>query len=212
LIIFDLDGTLVNSIPDLTDALNYSANFNDIQNFTVEEVTKMVGGGITLLIETAFGLKSEDLNFSNFYDPFIKYYKKHSNYKSQLYPGVREAIIELKSKKLAIISNKRDDLTTQVVKDFNIYKYFSFVLGGTDSIAKKPSAEPINFILEKLGVEKNNAIFVGDSEADIMCAKNAGIKCVAVTYGYRNKEQIEILKPDFIINNINELPLLINQI
>lgn len=211
LIIFDLDGTLVNSIPDLTDALNYAARTNNVNDFEEDYVLQLVGGGISLLIEKAFKIKKSDANFKSFLDDFMFYYKEHSNDRSYLYEDVLEILEHLKTKKLAILSNKRDELTKQVIENFNIYNNFSLVMGAMDNIAKKPSAEPINIILEKLNIKAENAVLVGDSEPDIMCAKNAGIKSIAVTYGYRNKEQLSKLNPDFIIDNIMQLKLLIKE-
>lgn len=209
LIIFDLDGTLVNSIPDLTDSLNFVSNLRNHKRFTEDGVKSIVGGGVSKLIEDAFEINKNDEEFQEVLSQFLLFYRNNHSNRSHLYNNVREVLEYFKAKKLAILSNKLDIFTKQIVKDFGIDKYFDLVLGATDSIAKKPSAEPIKFILNKINITFDNAIMVGDSEPDIMCATNAGIASVSVTYGYRSKEQLKANSPDFIIDDLTELKTII---
>jgi len=207
LIIFDLDGTLINSIPDLTDALNYTAVRFDQHGFSEVDITKMVGAGVRRLIERAFEITKNDKLFEEVFSTFLEYYNNHHSNKSYLYNGVEEELKRLVSegRKLAILSNKLDRFTKQIVKDFGIEKYFSIVLGATDEFKPKPSGEALIFIMNKLGVKKEMAIMVGDSQPDIMAAKDAGIDCVAVTYGYRPEEKLRELNPNYIINSLSQL-------
>ncbi|PLX01360.1 MAG: haloacid dehalogenase [Marinilabiliales bacterium] len=205
LLIFDLDGTLMNSIPDLTAALNYTAEKFALNVFSESEVQIMVGGGIRKLIEDAFGQKRNTLNYQQYYNCFMDYYAQNHSNKSHLFEESLEVINHFRDKKLAILSNKFDHFTKQMAKDYNIDGFFDVILGATDNLKKKPSSEPVDYILEKTGVQKDFAMMIGDSEQDILTAKNSGIKSAAVTYGYRTKEQLLELNPDYICNNLKEL-------
>ncbi|PLX13886.1 MAG: hypothetical protein C0598_02670 [Marinilabiliales bacterium] len=120
-----------------------------------------------------------------------------------------EVLEYFKHKKMAILSNKFDHFTKQMAQDYEINKYFDLVLGANDNMKKKPSAEPINYILGQTEVDREFAIMIGDSEQDIMTAKNAGIKSIGLTYGYRTKEQLSIVKPNCICDNILKIKDLI---
>jgi phosphoglycolate phosphatase len=209
LIIFDLDGTLVNSIPDLTDSINHVCKLKNTAFMSEESIAAKVGGGIIQLLEDAFGIDKDTDEFKSYMDPFMDYYGKNQTNRSFLYDNVRDTIKKLSIKKLAVLSNKFDGFTKQIIKDFRLDEYFDLVLGTTNDLAKKPSAEPVNYIMNTLGISTDRVFFVGDSENDIKCAKNSGIKSVAVTYGYRSKEQLEVLNPDFIIDDISELTTII---
>ena len=205
LIIFDLDGTLINSIPDLTDALNHVKTKETRKPFTEEQVAGFVGAGVANLIERAFDTDKSHADFQKYFESFLTYYESHHSHLSYLYNDVIETLRHFRSKKLAILSNKLQPFTRQIVKDFRMNQYFDLVIGARDDLAKKPSAEPIHYILQKFNTSTDQAVMVGDSEADIMAAKNAEIKCVAVTYGYRSKQQLSALQPDFMVDAIKEL-------
>ena len=209
LIIFDLDGTLVNSIPDLTDSLNHVAKLKNKTVFDERQITDIVGGGIVKLIENTFHINKEESCFNNYFDEFMKHHENNYSNRSHLYNQALDVLEYYKSKKLAILSNKIDYLTKQVAIDFKIDRYFDIILGATDGLPKKPSGEPILHILNELNILPTEAIMVGDSEPDIISAKNAGIKTVALTCGYRSKEQLEKLDPDFIIDDIIDLKSII---
>ncbi|MFK5857125.1 MAG: HAD-IA family hydrolase [Bacteroidota bacterium] len=209
LIIFDLDGTLVNSIPDLTVSLNHVASLNSKSIFNESEVTHLVGGGISNLICKAFNISNNDPKFDIYFNQFMNHHEQSINTHSHLYKNTIEILEYFKTKKLAVLSNKINHLTKQVVVDFKIDSYFTLVLGATNGLAKKPSAEPILYILNKLNIQPSKAIMVGDSEPDIICAKNAGIKTIALTCGYRSKSQLEPLNPDYFINDLIELKSII---
>jgi len=209
LIIFDLDGTLVNSIPDLTNSLNHVASGFNRSMFDELLVSKLVGSGLTKLIEEAFNISNHEKGFDDYFNRFISHYEQNYSDKSYLYNNVNKILKYFIDKKIALLSNKIDYITKQVLIDFNIDTFFNLALGSTDNMAKKPSAEPVLYIMDKLKVAPSSVVMVGDSEPDIMCAKNAGIKSIAVTYGYRSKKQLEHLNPDFIIDDIMELKSII---
>ena len=209
LIIFDLDGTLVNSIPDLTDSLNHVAKLHNKSAIDESSVTSLVGSGINKLLEDIFNISQHQSIFAGYFNKFMEHHEQNYSKRSHLYENTINILDYFKSKKLAILSNKIDFLTKQVAKDFNINNYFDIILGATNNLRKKPSGEPIIHILNKLNIIPSKAIMVGDSEHDIMCAKNAGIISVALTSGYRSSKQLKLYSPDYTIDNLIELKSII---
>jgi len=205
LIIFDLDGTLINSIPDLTDALNHVSKSSHGKEFSEKEVSGFVGKGVENLVEQAFSIDRSQTEFKTYFRAYYDYYQSHHSNLSYLYQGVSEMLQHFQAKKLAVLSNKLDAFTQQIVKDFYLDRYFDLVIGARNDLSKKPAAEPIEYILKELGTAPENAVMVGDSEPDILAAKNAGVKSIAVTYGFRSRAQLELLKPDLMIDRADEL-------
>ena len=205
LIIFDLDGTLINSIPDLTDAMNHVANMKNHEPFSEKQVGGFVGEGVTQLIEKAFKIEKSDASFNDYFNQFLKYYEAHHSNRSRLFDGVVDTLNHLYPIKMAVLSNKLQPFTRQIVKDFGLHKYFEMVVGANVKLKMKPSGQPVQFILNQVGVSPEKAVMVGDSEPDIMAAKNAGINSIAVTYGYRSEKNLKALQPDFLISRFNQL-------
>jgi phosphoglycolate phosphatase len=206
LIIFDLDGTLIDSSIDITNAINYAIEPYGVKPVTVEETISLVGEGITRLMEkivinhqpSAVSL-SKDL----LVDRFLDHYSAHLVDKTTVYPGVRETLERLKGYKKAVISNKREALSTRILNDLGLLKYLDLVVGSDTTPERKPSPIPILHVLSKLNIKTEGAVIVGDSNFDIEAGKAAGIKTIAVTYGYR---PLDLLKgADFIINRMDEL-------
>lgn len=204
LIIFDLDGTLVDSIEDITDALNFACKPLFV-HFSVEETKRFVGSGVSWLIEQAIAKASHmAFQFNDILKRFLDYYSMNLVVKSKLFDGVTEILLELEhSYKKALVSNKKESLTREMLKSFDIDKHFSCILGGDSLPEKKPSALPILEVLSRLDVQKDEALIVGDSDQDIRAGKAAGILTVAAAYGYR--ERTKLLDADYIIEHIRQL-------
>lgn len=225
LIIFDLDGTLVDSSMDITNALNYAITPYGFKPLTVEDTIKMVGEGLTRLIEKILvasgdsfssanppecGLRRGDNNASvkdTVLDRFIKYYSEHLSDFTKPYPGVTKTLEILGGYKKAIISNKRESLSKKLLEQLGLMKFFDVVLGSDSAPEKKPSPAPVKKVLEILKVEPHRAIMVGDSDFDIQAGKGAGLITVAVTYGFRDRAMLG--NADFLIDNMGELLTLI---
>jgi phosphoglycolate phosphatase len=206
LIIFDLDGTLVDTVQDITDALNYAMKPYDIKNLTVRDTMAMVGEGISRLIEKALPAEKRHLK-DDVIKRFLEYYSGHLADKSRGYPHVKETLENLTNFKKAVISNKREDLSKRLLEELGLSEYFYLIIGSDTAGERKPSAIPIFYVISKLGVSPEESIIVGDSTFDIEAGKKAGIKTVAVTYGYRPMEFLT--GADYIIDDIRELvPLL----
>lgn len=202
LIIFDLDGTLVNSIVDITNSLNYATEPLGLAPKTVEEVGTLVGEGITKVIERVIG--EERLQHRDeLVKRFLEFYSEHIVDNTFPYPGVKETLKGLKGYKKAVISNKREALSVKVLEGLNLFRYFDLVLGSDSAAERKPSPVPVLHVLSKLGFSPQEAVMVGDSDLDIAAGKGARVKTIGVTYGYRDRGYLS--DADFIITDISQV-------
>lgn len=209
LLMFDLDGTLVDTRRDITNALNYALQSYRRKQFTVEDTTAMIGEGITRLIEKVLGedqRASRDAVIGN----FLGYYAEHLTDCSAVYPSVRETLEALGGYKKAVISNKREGLSTRLLEALDLAKYFDLVVGSDTTPHRKPSPVPVIYALEKMGVPPHEAAMVGDSNFDIEAGKDAGVTTIAVTYGYRGKEYLT--GADCLIERFSDLPRILDRI
>lgn len=204
LIIFDLDGTLIDSSIDITNAINFAIQPYDIKPLTVKETIELVGEGITKLIEkVVMRSQKENINKDILIQRFLDHYSTHLVDNTTVYPKVKETLEQLKKYKKAVISNKRESLSLEILSRLGLLKYLDLVVGSDTTPEKKPSPVPILYVISKLGVKQEETIIVGDSNYDIEAGRAAGIRTIAVTYGYR---PIELLKgADRLINSMDEL-------
>lgn len=200
LIIFDQDGTLVDSRLDITNSVNHALEILGLPLLDITTITGYVGEGITKLIERALGTRKELLDKTR--SLFLEYYKSHLTDNTYLYPNVINVLEYFKGKQKAVISNKLESLTRDLLRDIGILHYFDIILGGDSADKKKPFPDPIIKVIESLGVEKSMTLMVGDSPTDIEAGKSAGVFTCAVTYGYRERDVILKARPDFVIDNI----------
>lgn len=203
LIMFDLDGTLVDSMKDIANAGNFTLEKFRLMKKSVQEITSYVGKGREHLIKKLLGDKQGFLKEA--ISVFGEYYKKHSSDNSTLYPHVREILEYFKDKKKAVVSNKNHEEVVSALKALAIYDYFENIIGGDEVEYRKPSAFPLNKIMQRLHVNKEKSIMVGDMDIDVLTGKNAGILTCAVTYGVSKKEDIIRAEPDFVIDDIGKL-------
>ena len=203
LIIFDLDGTLINSIEDITNALNYAFGPCGVNDLTSTEVTAMVGEGPSKLIHDVLARRNLLSDAEALVKRFLDYYVSHPTDKTVLYLGTREMFEALKDLKMAIITNKTEELSHKILKKFELDKYFDMVIA-VDTIAeRKPSPVPVMHVLSAFNVPAENAIIVGDSTIDIETGKASFVRTVAVTHGY-GRDGFED-KADFVIGSLPEL-------
>lgn len=205
-IIFDLDGTLLNTIDDLADGVNYCMRRFGLPEHSVEEVRQFVGNGIRRLIERSVPEGEQYPEFEQIFEVFRVYYTEHCREKTKAYPGIMEMLAELKRKhlKMAIVSNKNID----AVRELNrIYfgEYIELALGDREGIRRKPYPDSVNAAIEMLHADRKNVLYVGDSEVDRETAENAGVDCVLVSWGFRDRELLEKLKPSAVIDRPAEL-------
>jgi len=206
LIIFDLDGTIVNSIFDIADSVNHVLVKMNRDTVSVPEVQEMIGSGVKKLIELALIDVSDEIVLANALKIFQEYYTKNLITKTRPYEDVLNTLNQLSNFKMAIYSNKPQDLTDKVIMGLDLNSYFDTVQGADESKYKrKPSEEGINYILKKMKIKPENAIMVGDSTHDIHAGKRAGVKTCAVTYGYRDEKILTNESPDFLIHKLTDL-------
>lgn len=222
LLIFDLDGTLADTGQDITNALNYALNPFGTKEFSVEETKAMVGSGISKLLESlvpADAVIPESYTLENgktdspadvVITRFLEYYDNHLIENTVAYPSVKETLAKLGDYKKAVLSNKREVYSKRVLEGIGIFQYFDVVLGSDSVREKKPSPVSIIDLMKTYEVSKEEALIIGDSNYDIEAGKAAGIKVVAVTYGFRSMEFLR--DADFIIDTFDKLLEIIPQI
>ncbi|MBQ9589295.1 MAG: HAD family hydrolase [Butyrivibrio sp.] len=205
-VIFDMDGTLLNTIEDLTDSVNYILDMYNMPQRTVEEVMHFVGSGSGKLIERAIEGGRENKLFDRILEDYEKYYCDHCNIKTGPYKHIPELLKELKARgyKLAIVSNKPMDAVKELAeKYFN--EYVDTAIGVTKDLKRKPAPDECLEAMRELGVQKEECIYVGDSEIDHMTAQNTGLPCISCLWGFRTKE--ELLKAGAGSNTFVQDPL-----
>ncbi len=202
LILFDLDGTLVDSSVDITNALNFAIEPFHLEKMTVERTIGMVGEGLTKLVERMLGEERAELR-KEVLDRFISYYSDHLCDFTRPYPGVRDALEELRGYRKAVISNKRENLSRRLLEELGLAPYFDVIFGSDSAGERKPSPKPLLKLLDMFSVGPESAVMVGDSGFDVQAGKAAGVRTIAVSYGYRDAAS---LRSDLIIDDIRELP------
>lgn len=187
--IFDLDGTLLNTLEDLKTSCNYALKQAGMAERTIEEVRQFVGNGVKLLMERAIPDGLSNPKFEEVYETFLKHYSVHSLDTTKPYPGVMEMLKELRqrNKHLAIVSNKFYDATRELCAHF-FGEYVSISIGERGDLCKKPAPDMVTEAFKQLGVSKENAVYVGDSDVDIATAKNSNLPCISVLWGFRDKD------------------------
>jgi phosphoglycolate phosphatase len=207
LIMFDLDGTLVDTSQDITNALNYAIEPFALQKLTVKDTIGMVGEGVTRLIEKVCGENRRDLKEIGI-QRFLDYYSKHLTDHSVVYPKVINTLEKLHEYRKVVISNKRENLSRELLEKLQLLHYFELIIGSDTTPEKKPSAMPLIHALGKINVIPEEALMIGDSKFDIEAGKRAGVKTIAVVYGYGEKSNL--LEADYVIDNLDALPLILD--
>jgi len=208
-LIFDLDGTLIDSAPDLRTATNKLLRNYNRRDISMNEVKQFVGNGAAKLIERAFkatGIEADLADIPKLTNEFLSLYDGHEADETSLYAGVLEILATLKDRgfRLALCTNKPQTPSENILRDLGIAHFFELVLGGDQLASKKPNPEMIHWIVNKMKLNVDEALMIGDSPNDIDAAKNAGMRNIAVSYGYR-KITIEELNADIVIDEFQQL-------
>lgn len=209
-IIFDLDGTLVDSAPDLCAALNAVMDQQNRPRVTLEAVRHMVGEGARRLIEqglSASGPTPDAAEIERHYPAFIDHYQANISANTTLFPAVRDVLEHLSENgaTLALCTNKPIGMTERLLVDLSIDHHFAAVLGGDSLPVRKPDPVHLLETVARIGARSDRAVLVGDSPADIAAARNAAIPVIAVSYGYSRIAPAE-LGADILIDHFSELP------
>ncbi len=187
--IFDLDGTLLNTLEDLSLSLNFALKKYGLPQKDEKQVKFMVGSGVRRLVELAVEDENKNPFFQEVFSTFMTHYLEHSMDNTRPYPGIIQMLKGLKDrgKKMAIVSNKAHKATEALAKNF-FSEYISVAIGETPKIKRKPSPDTIFEAMRLLGAKKSSTIYVGDSDVDIMTAKNSGIESISVLWGFRDRD------------------------
>ena len=205
-VIFDLDGTLLYTLEDLKNSVNFALTKNGFKERSIDEIRAFVGNGIEKLMRKSVPDDITEEQFYNCFEDFKSHYKIHSEDNTVEYAGVTEVLKTLKQKNilLAVVSNKADFAVNTLCK-----KYFPQLLdcafGEREGIKRKPCPDAVNEVVKLLMVEKDNCFYVGDSDVDVKTAHNSGMKCIACTWGFRDRSVLEKENPEYIIDNVNEI-------
>lgn len=203
LLIFDLDGTLVDSKLDIANGVNHTLTTLGLARISNEEIYHYVGHGVTDLIADAVGLHQERRGEA--LKIFMDYYQAHLTDHTRLFPGMPEVLDHFSVKKKAVLTNKPQGLTDLLLRQLGLTTRFDMVIGATVDAPKKPDPASTQHILKTCGVSPQRAVIIGDSAVDIETGKNAGILTCGVTYGFRPREELEQSSCDLLINHPPEL-------
>ena len=209
-IIFDLDGTLLNTLEDLMDSVNYALERQGFPLRTLSEIRSFVGNGIRLLMERAVpeNVVGTD-TFEECFKDFNDYYKVHMEDKTAPYEGINEMLANIKKAgfKTAIVTNKVDYAAQELCN--RLFREIDLVVGSVDDRPNKPAPDGVFHAHEQLDSKLENTIFVGDADTDILTAKNAGLPSIGVLWGFRDREIIEAEGAQYIVETVNELEKLL---
>ncbi len=213
LILFDLDGTLVDSVPDLALALNDMLKSLERETFSVDIIRSWVGNGAQTLVKRGLSGSTEiDKNiekelFEKALAIFLKSYAKYLCVETVTYPNVVSTLQTLKDQgfRLALVTNKPFDFIKPLLDGLGMKDMFELCLGGDSLEKKKPEPEPLLHICKTLGVSVENSLIVGDSKNDILAAKSAKMQSIAVSYGYNYGEDISVHNPDYVVDDFAEI-------
>jgi len=212
-IIFDLDGTLINSAPDLALAVNHMLTSVHHANFDEATIDGWVGNGASILVQRALsGSRMIDENLDRDFvakalDTFLKFYALNLCVRTRLYPNVHSTLQLLKSKgyRLAIVTNKPFAFVEPILKGLELIEFFEYFIGGDSLNEKKPSPLPLLHICEKFNVSVEECVMIGDSKNDILAGNACGMETIGVTYGYNYGENIEVHNPSFVFDDFGEI-------
>lgn len=205
-IIFDLDGTLLNTLDDLRDSLNAILLHKGYKPRSLEEVKRFVGNGVRQLVRLSVPEDCSEDEVDLILKEFKIHYKNNMQNKTRPYNGIMELLLDLNryNYKIAIVSNKFDTAVKELAQTY-FGNLITVAIGETEEIRRKPAPDSILAAVHELGSDLKYAVMVGDSETDVRTAKNAGITCIAVTWGFRCREVLRAEGADYIIDTPREL-------
>ena len=210
LLIFDLDGTLVDSQNDLRSAVNYVRKAHNRPPASPETVRSHIGDGVKSLIERSLpGLEGESLEAA--LKMFRRFYGEHLLDTTTVYPGIREVLAGAGNRTKAVLTNKTESFAKQLLKGLDLYGYFDLVWGGNTGVTKKPDPGPVMEIMKRLRHRRETTAIIGDGVNDIRAAKSAGVVSIAAGYGYTDRKTLMSLAPDYYVTGVKQLGALLDK-
>lgn len=211
-IIWDLDGTLLNTLDDLTSAVNAALRTHGLPTRTRDEVRCFVGNGVKNLVRRAVPEGTPDLDVEAVFSDFRAHYAAHCNDATAPYPGVMEALAQLTAQgvSMAVVSNKLDSAVKALCKT-HFGELIGVAIGECEGVRRKPAPDSVQRALTLLGVEAEDAVYIGDSEVDIATAQNAGLSCICVSWGFRPEASLREAGAKYIAPDIAALMELLDR-
>ena len=207
LLIFDLDGTLVNTLEDITASVNFTLLQLGRPPLSLESVRQYVGDGLEMLLARALGSHTDLLSEAT--GIYTVHHSRNLVRHSRLYPGVGETLEHLRQLPMAVVTNKTLAFSEPLLMQLGIRQYFGMVLGADAGLPLKPAPDALLAIMKNLGIPREHTLVVGDGTTDIRAGKAAGIDTCAVTYGFRSETELRQAGPDHIIHAFPELVALV---
>ncbi len=195
-LVWDLDGTLLNTIDDLRDAVNYAMTVHGFPTHTTEEMKQYVGRGIRYMLACAVPAGESNPQFEDVLNTFVPYYEAHCQDKTAPYEGISESLAALRAAgcKMAVVTNKIQSAAEELVA--RMFPDIDIVVGDSPAVKRKPAPDGVYLALEKLGITGSDAAYIGDSDIDYATATNASLPCLSVLWGFRTREQLESIGAD----------------
>ncbi len=205
-VVFDLDGTLIDTLEDLRDSVNYALEKHDMPERSLDEIRRFVGNGIGKLISRSVKENTPEELEKSVLKVFKAHYLENSMNKTRPYNGIPELVKRLKEMgvKIAVVTNKTQDAAINIMNAF-FKDDFEIIIGQVDGMAQKPQPDGVWRAMEKLGATKQNSVYVGDSEVDCLTAKNSGIPIIGVNWGFRGRKTLEENNADYIVDSPDEI-------
>jgi phosphoglycolate phosphatase len=204
--IFDMDGTILNTIEDLADTMNYCLKKYGMPERSLSEIKSFVGNGIRRLIDLAVPKDTLDKVSDDIYASFIQYYKDHCAIKTRPYDGITEVLQKLKENGVltAVVSNKADYAVRMLCKDY-FDGLFDYCIGDKEGTRRKPYPDSVISVMKHFNVSPDEVVYIGDSEVDYQTAVNAGIDLIMVSWGFREETYLQEIGADMIIRQPYEI-------
>ena len=205
-IIFDLDGTLLNTLKDLRDSVNYSLKEHGYPTRSLEEIRNFVGNGVAVLMHKAVPTGTDEEIEKDCLAVFKAHYKENMNNKTCLYDGIPELLKALREKgyKVGVVSNKFEPAVKGLC-DIYFKDLIDLAAGQTETRQRKPAPDGVFYAMDELGADKEHTVYVGDSEVDVETARNSGLPCIGVTWGFRDRSVFEERNAEYIVDKPSEI-------
>lgn len=205
-IIFDLDGTLLNTLEDLMDSVNYSLKEHSFPTRSLEEIRNFVGNGVAVLMHKAVPTGTDEETEKECLAVFKAYYKDNMNNKTRLYDGIPQLLNNLHNSghKVAVVSNKFEPAVKGLC-DIYFKDLIDLAAGQTDTRKRKPAPDGVLYAMDFLGADKDHTIYIGDSEVDVETARNSNLPCIGVTWGFRDRSVFVERNAEYIVDTPDEI-------
>lgn len=205
LVMFDLDGTIANTGPDLADAVNYTRAYFEFPPLASDVVYAHVGRGVEYLLKHSLPEETR-AHFTEVMTVFLERYQNHLLDKTVLYPYVDDVLDYFADKRNVVVTNKIHRLAIAVLRGLGVENRFDMVMAGDSGPEKKPDPALLNSVLHQFDVQPGQAVMIGDGDIDVQAGRRAGVLTCGVTYGLGNKDDLVAAKPDYLIDGLEHLP------